>query len=140
MATGHGAPSDAIRARETHKQRESGQSGSKDDEWEQVNDAKQRCRLVLSSSLATPRSQLPPLGECRQNSRSQRRRGKFALADRSQLLDPKLTALTQATTKNGRVAPKMIFADQTQRQQTESLPVHSVSRPPLWDGCRECSA
>ena len=53
MATGHGAPSDAIWARETHKQRESGQSGSKDDEWEQVNDAKQRCRLVLSSSLAT---------------------------------------------------------------------------------------
>ena len=35
-----------IEARETHKQSESGQSGSKVDEWEQVKDAKRRCRLV----------------------------------------------------------------------------------------------
>ena len=83
MATGHGAPSDAIRARETHKQRESGQSGSKDDEWEQVNDAKQRCRLVLSSSLATRDPNYSPSANTDEPSP-----GKFVLADRSQLLDP----------------------------------------------------
>ena len=35
---------------------------------------------------------------------------------------------------------KRICTDQTQRRQTEPLPVASVSRPPVWDGCRECSA
>ena len=38
------------------------------------------------------------------------------------------------------VLENLICAGQKQRRRTEPQPVHSVSRPPLWDECHKCSA